>query len=66
MSHLWIFRLQHFFKPQVNFGFWPLIWYPDFVFSGAISIAEYLDREKVDVYSLVVTAKDGGNKVCVL
>lgn len=32
-------------------------------FSGAISVAENLDRETVDVYKLVITAKDGGNQV---
>lgn len=31
--------------------------------SGAITVAEGLDRETVDVYNLVITAKDGGNRV---
>lgn len=32
-------------------------------FRGTIRVAEYLDREKVGNYGLIVTAKDGGNKV---
>lgn len=33
------------------------------LFSGNMYVSEKLDREKVNSYHLVVTAKDGGNKV---
>ena len=33
------------------------------IFSGAISVAEDLDREKIQDYNLIIIAKDGGNKV---
>ena len=33
------------------------------LFSGTMYVSEKLDREKVNSYHLVVTAKDGGNKV---
>ena len=32
-------------------------------FSGTITVAEGLDRESVDVYKLVISAKDGDNQV---
>lgn len=41
-----------------------LKYYCPHIFSGDICVAKKLDREMVEDYSLVITATDGGNKVC--
>ena len=41
-----------------------LKYYCPHIFSGDICVAKKLDREMVEGYSLVITATDGGNKVC--